>query len=266
MRRPDSHKGENGKVLIIGGSLNYQGAPILVGMAALRTGSDIALLLVPKTIFIQCSSFSPNLIVRSYDGDFLNRKALNPLKNLEEEHNVLVIGNGLSKKETALSTSRKIIERWEKPMVVDGDALQPNLPFHKQTIITPHFGEFKRLTGQTPSKDLKDRGRQVKEMAKELNCILLLKGRVDIISDGRRLFFNKTGNPGMTVGGTGDVLAGIAASLLSQGFTSYEAACAAARINGMAGDLCFKEKGYGLLATDIIETIPKTMKGLSLYY
>jgi len=126
-------------------------------------------------------------------------------------------------------------------------------------VLTPHAGEYKILTGSQPPKDLKKRAEEVQRTARSLNAVILLKGNVDVISDGERVKLNFTGNPGMTVGGTGDTLSGIVGALLAQRANPFEAAVAGAFINGAAGDFVRTEKGYHMVPTDIIEWIPQVM-------
>jgi NAD(P)H-hydrate epimerase len=153
-------------------------------------------------------------------------------------------------------------------MVIDADAVRalsanPKLLHGKQTIITPHSNEFKELTGVELSTKVEERAKHVKEWAHKLGTTIILKGHVDIISDGKSVAMNKTGNPNMTKGGFGDMLTGVCGALIARRKNKvdlYEAACAAAYINGKAGDLAAKEKGIGLLPTDAIEKIPEVIQ------
>jgi NAD(P)H-hydrate epimerase len=173
----------------------------------------------------------------------------------------MAIGNGITKQAGVLKTSSELIRKWGKPLVIDADAIQPNLKTaSEQVLYTPHAVEFSQLTGMHTPENLERRIRLVEKTAKELSATILLKGRPDIISDGDKLMFNNTHNPGMTVGGTGDTLAGIACALLSKKHTAFESACMAAYINGLAGNLAMKEYGYSILASDLINKIPAVMK------
>jgi NAD(P)H-hydrate epimerase len=157
----------------------------------------------------------------------------------------------------------KKLVRLNKPTLIDADALKAlggsksrlNFP----AVLTPHAGEFEAISGRKVSDELEERIADVKQVANELNSTIALKGRVDVISDGSRVKLNWTGNPGMTVGGTGDVLSGVVASLMAQGCEPFEAAVAGAFINGAAGDFVYREKGFHLLATDLIDKIPYVM-------
>ncbi len=265
--QPDSHKGQGGRVLIIGGGA-YTGAPALTGLAALRSGADIVTIATPESSYATIASYSPDLIVRKLSSSRLCEEDIPQLQNLITDHDVVVIGMGLGRETTTLSAVSKIIPLCGK-IVIDADGLSAlDLPLSpdKTAILTPHAAEFNMLkekcglNRETDTKDDTKKSREtVKELSKRNNVITLLKGPEDIISDGERILLNRTGNPGMTAGGTGDVLAGITGALLCTN-EPVLSACCAAFINGRAGDLAFEEKGDGLLATDIIEMIPLARK------
>jgi len=256
-----SHKGQNGRVLVAGGSRLYFGSPVLVSLSAFRTGADLVYVLTPEYIAKSIAPHYPDLIVWSYEGDYLNEKALPLFEELKAKTDAMVIGNGLTKQPGVLKTASELIGRWDKPLVVDADGIQPKLKTNsKQLLYTPHSVEFFRLTGKRTPETLKDRIKLVEKTARELSATILLKGRPDIISNGDKLMFNNIHNPGMTVGGTGDTLAGIACALLSQKHSAFESACMAAYINGAAGNFAMKKYGYSLIASDLINEIPAVMK------
>ncbi len=260
LTRPvSSHKGDAGRVLVIGGGA-YSGAPALAALAALRAGADIATVAAPKSVSDIIASFSPNLIVRPLSGDRLVEKDIPVISELIKKHDVVVIGMGLGNEDATLAAVRKIIPLCRKA-VVDADALMPDLIIsdHGDIIVTPHAGEMKRLSGADVPEDEKEKLKFVTDFAKNKEITVLLKGRNDIISDGKEVRANRTGNAGMTVGGTGDVLAGLVGALFAN-HDAFSSACAAAFINGAAGDLAFSQFGYGLLATDVIDRIPEAMK------
>jgi NAD(P)H-hydrate epimerase len=158
----------------------------------------------------------------------------------------------------------KIIEDAKIPLLLDADGLKAyaeikhKVDFHM--VLTPHAGEYQILTGDQLPETIHEKVAHVKKMARELGAVILLKGSVDIITDGERVKLNKYAhNPGMTVGGTGDVLSGIVGAFLSQGFEPFQSAVAGAFINGAAGDFVTYERGYHLLPTDLIELIPKVI-------
>lgn len=256
-----SHKGQNGRVLVVGGSKLYFGSPILVALSAFRTGVDLVYLLAPEYTAKYIGPRHPDLVVWGYKGEYLNRNALPLFEQLRSKTDAMVIGNGLTKQPGVLKTASGLIKKWDKPLVIDADAIQPNLTTNsKQLIYTPHSTEFSHLTGVKTPESLKKRAKIVQKTARELSATILLKGRPDIISDGDKLMFNNVHNPGMTVGGTGDTLAGIACALLSQKHSAFESACMAAYINGSAGNLAMKKYGYSLLASDLINEIAAVMK------
>jgi hydroxyethylthiazole kinase-like uncharacterized protein yjeF len=266
--RPDwSHKGDFGKLLLIGGSRRYTGAPALCSLAALRAGCDLTRTACPESISGIVASFSPNLIAEPLEGDFLGPDNLPVVLRLADDFDAVCMGSGLGRMFTTMQTVVKFLEKVNKPCVVDADAvhavaysLKRIFPKKgKGIVLTPHSNEFFSLTRVKPKPD-KSRIALVQRCAKKLGTTILLKGYRDVISDGRNTAVNSTGNPNMTVGGTGDVVSGICGALLSRGITPYRAACAAAFIAGSAGDLAAKEKGPGLLATDVIEKIPDVIK------
>ena len=258
-RPAKSHKGDAGRVLVIGGGA-YSGAPALAALAALRAGADIVTVAAPKSVSDIIASFSPNLIVRALSGDRLVEMDIPLISELIKKHDVVVMGMGLGTEDSTLDAVKKIFPLCMKG-VIDADALIPDVlnAGHGEIIVTPHAGEMKRLSGVNVPEDEKKKLAFVRDFAKDNELTVLLKGRMDIISDGKEIRANRTGNAGMTVGGTGDVLAGLTGALFAK-HDSFSAACAAAFINGAAGDLAFSEFGYGLLATDVIDRIPEVMK------
>ena len=251
-KRPEnSHKGDFGKLLVVGGSREYTGAPALVGLAALKSGCDLVYVASPKRAADIVASFSPNLITYPLQGEHLDREHFKAIEKIQA--NAIVFGNGLG------INSQKLCEsmwKTKKPCVVDGDALKfIERKLNRNFVLTPHAGEFGIMTGEKVSEDLESRKDLLKEYAKGAGCIVLLKGHVDLISDGKEVWENRTGNPYMTKAGTGDVLAGICGAFLARGVGPFEATKAATFISGAAGDLAAKKFGESLLATDILEEI-----------
>jgi hydroxyethylthiazole kinase-like uncharacterized protein yjeF len=269
-RKPAAHKGDFGRVLIIGGSKMFSGAPALSAMAALRTGSDLAIIIAPESVSSAIKSFSPNLIVQPLEGEIITSDLLmfNLLKMIEKAKSI-VIGPGLGSFEESMEAAKAAIEFCQEkniPLVIDADAIKAvadfQIKFKKDSVvITPHEGELKTLFGEKfiPS-NLDERMLFIKEKAAQINATILFKAPYDIISEGDRVKINRTGNPGMTVGGTGDVLTGIVGTFLSQGKDTFSSACVSAYINGFAGDLAVEERGFHIIATDVIEKIPRTFK------
>ncbi len=246
-RRKKAHKGNGGEVLIIGGG-PYQGAPWLAGLGALRAGADIVRIASP--VFEPV----PDLIYERLDGKAIGAEHAERLIALAEKADVVVCGNGLGSASHGVVTD---IAPHCKKAVFDADALRLPLPKAKgETIYTPHAGEFARIVDITLPEDTAGRARAAQKAG--LPGTLLLKGHIDIITDGRQVRFNRTGDPAMTVGGTGDVLAGIAGALLCR-LPAFDAACIAAYVNGKAGEAVVAERGGGILPTDLVEKIPSVL-------
>ncbi len=262
-----SHKGDNGIVLVIGGG-PYIGAPALCGIAALRTGVDLVYIATPKRSWESVAAFSPNFIVKDLHDDMLTKHDIPTIEDLLHKCTAVVLGPGLGtaqETEEAIIPLIKRIITEKKPLVLDADAIKPvgqNLQCIQDstTVITPHVGEFKKLTGITLSQDIDMRINAAKNWAKKIGITIFLKGYIDVLSDGTNLKQNKVHNEAMTVGGTGDVLAGIIGALLSKGVTPFNAVRIAAFLNGEAGNEAFQKKSYGLIATDIIDEIPAVLK------
>lgn len=275
-REKDSHKGDFGKVIVVAGSRDYIGAPYLVAKASLKSGADLAFLASPEVVF--SSGFKdPNLIpLHLSSSDYLSLEdAEIILKRIENDNfDVMVIGNGLATNKKTKKAVKKLVRETRIPCVIDADALKlidekliKNSKAEK-IVLTPHRGEFEKLFGI----NLKDKRSSeiveiVMEKARDLSVTILLKSYQDIISDGKEFKINNTGNPGMTVGGTGDVLAGILASFLCNPDNSgFIAATAASFISGLAGDLAFQEQSYYFTALDVIDKIPQALKFCEKYF
>ncbi|MDH5806909.1 MAG: NAD(P)H-hydrate dehydratase [Candidatus Methanomethylicaceae archaeon] len=272
-RNPFSHKGDNGRILVIGGSYKFTGAPALTAMAALRTGIDLAIIAVPSSIANAIRSYSPDLIVLPLPSkDVLDQESIEVIKNESKRVDAIIIGMGLGLEESTISTVNEIIKYlndMEKPLVIDADALKAlgrireELKF-KKAVLTPHAGEFYLLTGEPlpneSSLGWKSRVNIVMKWASKFNATILLKSRYDIITDGNRFKIKIIGNPGMTVGGTGDVLAGIVGAFLSRGISPFRAATAASFLNSYIGDLLEAEIGHHYTASDIVNKIPEVIK------
>jgi NAD(P)H-hydrate epimerase len=265
-RPPESHKGDFGRLLVIGGSETFSGAPALVALAALRTGVDLAYVAAPEKTAYAISSMSPDLITIKLEGKHLNTNNVPALKTYIEVANAIAFGPGLGLHQETREAVKAIIEAAEaagKPLLLDADALKAFAEFKRKLkvplVLTPHAGEYSILTGKKLPEDLNGKIVEVQKTATELGAIVLLKGAVDVISEAKRFKLNFTGNPGMTVGGTGDVLSGIVGAFLAQGVNPFDAAVAGAFVNGAAGDFVFEEKGYHMVATDLLKKIPQVL-------
>jgi NAD(P)H-hydrate epimerase len=259
-----SHKGDFGRLLVIGGSKIYTGSPGFVAygaMAALRAGVDLVRIAAPQRAADIAAKFSPNLITEPFEGDYFTTKHLKRIMELAKEYDAVAIGPGLGLDKETQKFVTRFVDAIRKPCVVDADAIKAlkNRKLLYNFLLTPHAYEFYHMTGEKPKYDITGRAELVKKHAKKTGATILLKGSIDIISDGKQTAMNRTGNPYMTVGGTGDVLTGICGALLAQKVSPFKAACAAAYMNGLAGDFAAKER-RPIVATDVIEKIPEVLK------
>ncbi len=274
----DAHKGNNGNVLIVGGGA-FTGAPALAASAALRTGSDLIFMAVPYRVYPIIASMSRDFIVNPLASEkYLTTEDVPIILDMSQRAHAVLIGPGLGKHPETMEAVQELARRLERPMVVDADAIYAlrNIRFDGDVVFTPHGTEFLRafegstLEERYPPKKAFHQRISSHLTAKESNRVNMIinfarthgvtvvqKGHHDLISDGIRVKFNRTGNPGMTVGGTGDVLAGIIASLFARGLEPFNAARLGAYINGRAGDLAFEDYWYSLTASDVVERIPR---------
>jgi NAD(P)H-hydrate epimerase len=263
-RSPTAHKGDSGRLLVIGGSEVYSGAPTLVSLGAMRTGVDIVYLAAPEKTAYAISSMSPDLITIKLEGNNLKPSNMETLKPYLSIVDAVAMGPGLGlNPETAdfVKLCIEEIEKAGKPLLLDADGLKAFAKFKRPLkiplVLTPHAGEYMILTGEILPENQDERTLAVQKTAKKLNAVVLVKGKVDIICDAERIKLNFTGNPGMTVGGTGDILSGIVGGLMAQHVDPFEASVAGAFVNGAAGDFVSNEIGFHMVATDIIDWIPQ---------
>ena len=265
-RDPFAHKGKFGKILLLCGSRGYTGAAALSARGALRTGAGLVFLGVPESIYaIEAVKLDEPVVFPLLDcGGTLSVEAVPEILERLPKMNAVLIGPGLGQSEGTFAVVKAVLENFHGPVVVDADGIN-NLSRHKDilrdreypTILTPHDGEFARLGGIIGP----DRSASAEALARELGVIVLLKGHRTVITDGKTTYVNHTGNPGMAVGGSGDVLAGIIVSMLGQRLEPLEAAAAGAWLHGAAGDLCAEEIGqYGMLPSDLVEALPRLLK------
>lgn len=264
-RKQDSRKGQNGKVLVVGGSYMYHGAPVLTSLAALRAGTDLVYTAVPKINAFATRAISPNLIVIPMVDAKLTRGSANKLLGqVQSGLDSATIGMGLAiADEEGLKNLIKSLLDQDVRLSLDASALiGAILPVisGKNVVLTPHAGEFQRLFGVLPSNKIKERITLVEKFAKEHQTTILLKGATDVISNGNQTYVNPKNLASMTVGGTGDVLSGLVAALLSKNRNPIESASAASYVNGMAGKLAQKKHGFHILATDLIDNVSSAMK------
>jgi len=265
-RNKSSRKGDNGKVLVVGGSYVYHGAPVLSSLAALRTGTDLVYTAVPKNNVQATRAISPDLIVIPLADAKLTRGSVNKLLGqIPKDLDSATIGMGLAIQDIeALKILVKSLLNRDIRLSLDASALvKPILPLikGKNVIVTPHSGEFYRLFGEELPSEKKNYAKFIEKVAKKYSVTILLKGQSDIISDGKRTFQNsKTESSAMTVGGTGDVLSGIISGLLARNRNSLESAAIAAYLNGLCGKYVQKEIGIHMVASDLINALPYVAK------
>jgi NAD(P)H-hydrate epimerase len=258
-RASDSHKGDHGRVLVVGGG-PYTGAPALSASAALRAGADLVRVACPARVAREIQGYGPDLIVEGFDGDHLAPDHVEGLLDRAADQDVVVFGPGLGDADATLEAVAEFLAAFDGTAVVDADALQvvPEVDTAATLVCTPHRGELEEMGGETAS-DPVERAALVEAFAAELGHTLLVKGAVDVVSDGERTRRNRTGNPGMTVGGTGDVLAGAVGALACR-LRPRDAAAVGAYANGRAGDRVVDEQGYGLVASDLVDELPHALR------
>ncbi|MBQ6349351.1 MAG: NAD(P)H-hydrate dehydratase, partial [Methanobrevibacter sp.] len=273
-RTLSSHKGNNGRLLIVGGSADYSGAPAIAGMAAIGAGADLVYVASPEKSAEAIKSTSPDLIVKSLEGDKLSLSHLDEILKISDNVDAVLIGPGAGIDDETSKLFNVLAAKIKKPIVMDADSLkQVELSLIKNRediILTPHIFEFKSffnvendLKLDIDSYDFKKVDENItkfQQIARRIEGTVIVKGQYDLILQGTKFRINKSGNPGMTVGGTGDALAGIVTGLLSQGLNTFDCACLGVFINGLAGDRAYDEKGNGFSATDLVSYIGGVIK------
>lgn len=272
-RGKDSHKGQNGLVLVVGGSENFVGAVALAGLAALRSGCDLVKVIAPSKVAWAINAYSPDLVTMKLKGDYFKFKHFKLIEQSMRKFDVLLIGNGIGLNKSTKEFCKKAIKNIKKLKVIDADAIKSiSMNDATNSIITPHLKELEyflinskinKLTIQkiNNEKNIIKKSQQIKKTTQKFlnkNNIILLKGKIDAIISKNKIFYNKTGNAGMTKGGTGDVLAGLCAGFLAQSKDLLQSAINAAYFNGLIGDILLKKKkGFTYLASDMVEEIEK---------
>lgn len=266
VRNPWTHKGDYGRILLLCGSRGYTGAAALAAMGALRSGAGLVYLGVPESIYaIEAVKLTEPVVFPLPDWDgMLDSGAVGQILAMKDRMDAVLIGPGLGKSQGTRVVLEAVLQQYECPVVVDADGINL-LAGHKDilrgrkhpTILTPHDGEFLLLAGELGE----DRQQSAENLARDLGCVVLLKGHRTLITDGKCCYENHTGNPGMATGGSGDVLAGIIVSLLGQGVPPLEAAAVGACLHGACGDICAERMGqYGMLPTDMLEILPRLLQ------
>jgi NAD(P)H-hydrate epimerase len=271
-RARDAHKGDFGRVLVVGGSIGMVGAPALTANAALRTGTGLVKLACPRPAQQAIATLAPCATSVPMPADTAGRLAascLPALLELADAHDVLAVGPGADTSQGWQKILAALLKLTDKPVVVDADGLNNLAGMGRwwqrcsaRVVLTPHPGEMRRLlAGAGLPTDLDDRQGVAAEFAELTGCVVMLKGHRTVIADGRHVTLNPTGNPGMATAGAGDVLTGIIAGLLAQGFEPFDAARFGAWLHGRAGDLAAKRLGQpSMIATDILDELPHAIR------
>jgi NAD(P)H-hydrate epimerase len=273
-RRPDAHKGDFGRALLIGGSRGMAGAIGLAGMACLRSGAGLVKLAVPESILDTVAGFEPSYMTLPLPCDAEGKiaaAAQEQLRDAVADATCVAFGPGLGQSQGLSQLGDWLENHVTRPMVIDADGLHAwvaSRPLRKRPltgprILTPHPGEFARLTN-VPTKDRETQIKRAKEGAQEIGWVMVLKGHKTFITDGTREAVNTTGNPGMATGGTGDVLTGVITALVCQGLSPFDAAVLGAHVHGLAGDLAAAELGQvSLIASDLLRYLPKAWRAVT---
>jgi len=266
-RAVNGHKGDYGKVCIIAGSLGMSGAAALAGRAALRAGAGLVRVATPKSVLPIVASLEPSFTTIALPEDNHGRisaKAINPILEIIDENDALAFGPGIGISGELRLVLETLLEQDQFCLVIDADGLNnlsgiKNWPakLKSSLILTPHPGEMKRLwSGLFREKLPAERQEQAVQLARQTKTIVVLKGAGTVVSDGEKVYINKTGNPGMATAGSGDVLTGVIAALLGQGLCEFDAAVLGVYIHGLAGDIAVEKNGQiSLIATDIIDSL-----------
>lgn len=260
-RRADGHKGDFGKIYVVAGSVGYTGAPVYAAEAASRTGSGLVFVGVPEAVYPVVAARCATAMAQPLPED---RAAL--LERMER-CDAAVLGPGLGRSPRAEELTLFLLEKLEKPLVLDADGINAAAAHihvlrdrRGPTVVTPHEGEFIRLGGDLSL----GREQAALAMARALGCVVVLKGPGTVVAapDGRTRL-NTTGNCGMAKGGSGDILAGMIASLIGQGAEPFDAAACAAWLHGRAGDLCSRDlTEYAMTPPDMIGRLPAVFREL----
>ena len=267
-RRADSNKGDYGKVLVVAGSRGMAGAAVLCGSAALRAGAGLVRVAMPKEIQPTVVAGNPcytTIALPQEKHGRLNTSALVELRRLARDNDVVALGPGLGRGPGLSFLVASFLQAAVIPVVLDADGLnavvgQP-LRHAGPLVITPHPGEFARLLGRSTQEVQSERRALAVRFAQDHGLIVVLKGHGTLVTDGRRMFTNATGNPGMATGGTGDVLTGVIAALIGQRLAPFDAAVLGVHVHGLAGDLARDQLGeVGMTAADLLDTLPATLR------
>ncbi len=267
-RAVDAHKGDFGKVCIIAGSIGMSGAAALAGRAALQAGAGLVRVATPKSVLPIVASIEPSFTTIALPEDSVGRisaKAINTILDAVSENDAVAFGPGIGVSGGLRSILETVLEQEGLRLIIDADGLNNLAPLKEwpaklkaKLILTPHPGEMKRLWSGVFREPLPaEREQQAVQLAQHTKTVVALKGAGTVVTDGQKVYTNKTGNPGMATAGSGDVLTGAITALMGQGLSNFDAAVLGVYIHGLAGDIAAEKVGQiSLMATDIIESLP----------
>ena len=261
-RKNDSHKGDHGKILCIGGSEDYSGAPYLAAnaaIAALRSGVDMITVAAPEKVAYAINALNPDIISKKFNCIYFTSKQVDEILELSDLYDCILIGPGIGQKKSTEVFVNEIVQNINKPIIIDADAIKCiKLEDISNAVLTPHIRELKILLNN--SKISISNYTTIQNHLK--SNVLLIKDNIDTIISNCKIQYNKTGNPGMTIGGTGDILSGIVSGFVAQGNSLGDSASAAAYLSGYIGDELFRDYAYSFIASDFLDKIGPTIKKL----
>jgi NAD(P)H-hydrate epimerase len=264
-RDADATKGDFGTIAFIGGSREFPNTPAICALASIKTGADVNVIFAPERAADACATVAPDLITVPLEGERLEGEHVpNLARDLNANFSAMVVGNGLGRDRTTLTAVRDLVRATDIPIVLDGDALRADVHDMeldgRKVVLTPHRGEFEHIY-EEPEGQLAVLKEKVKRASRVFGATIVLKGRIDVVSDGSTVRTAESGNPYMTKGGTGDILAGACGALLARQHP-LNAAHHAARITGRAGDIAVEDVGQSLMVGDILDAFPPAIDEL----
>ena len=271
-RATDAHKGDFGKVCIIAGSIGMSGAAALAGRSALRAGAGLVRVATPKSVLPIVASIEPSfttIVLAEDSSGRIAAKAISDILTAANENDVMAFGPGIGVSGALRSILETLLEQENLRLIIDADGLNnlagiKNWPgkLKAELILTPHPGEMKRLWQGLFREELSsERQQQAMRLAQKTKTTIALKGAGTVVSDGEKIYINKTGNPGMATAGSGDVLTGVITALMGQGLSNLDATVLGVYIHGLAGDIAAEKTGQvSLMATDIIEALGEALQ------
>lgn len=262
LRPEEPVKGDFGRVLVVGGSDRYAGAPAFNALAALRAGADLVHVIAPRRAADLVASYAPDLITIPVGGP---HPTWDDVRDNVARADAIVIGGGVERSEASHRELRTILREAGKPTVIDAEALHalaadPSLVQGKRALLTPNPHEYAVLAGTPWPASADERSHAARELARRFSCAVVVKGRYEVVSDGERVERDDAGSPYLTKGGYGDLLAGAAGAFLARGASPFDAARAAAFLVGSAGELAAKELGESTLASDALAKFPEVIR------